>query len=311
MDRPQSPSPSVPRHPQVHGRRTLALRAVAAKAANAISGGYHIRIPWDPPPHDAQPRYGYGRPSHPRLTELLSRDVSGYGEVLREFEKYADELNAITLDQVDPLEPHWRSGYLFGTDGASLYGFMRTRRPPRYLEIGSGNSTLFVDRARRDGAMDTEIISLDPSPRREIDSVCDRVIRKPLEQADLKIFGEIQQGDMVFMDGTHRVFMNSDVVAFFLDVLPELPPGVLVGIHDIHLRDDYRPDHNDRYFSEQYMLAAYLLGEPAWLQTVLPCWYASHHPELGSLSRALIPQELAREDPDGVIYWLLTRPRAQ
>jgi hypothetical protein len=307
MHRPTSPS--IAPHPSIHGRRTLGLRAVAAKLANAISGGHHIRIPWDPPPANPQPRYGYGVPPHSRLAEILSREDSNYRDVLRGFQTYADELNAIALDATDPREPHWRSGFLFGLDGASLYAFTRTRAPRHYIEVGSGNSTLFVDRARRDGNIDMEIISLDPQPRREIDAICDRIIRQPLESADLEIFSTLQDGDIVFMDGTHRVFMNSDVTAFFLDVLPELPPGVLVGIHDIHLPDDYRPEHNDRYFTEQYLLAAYLLGEPSWIRPVLPCWYVSHHPELGDLAHSLIPQAFAQEEPHGVIFWLLTKPR--
>jgi len=156
-----------------------------------------------------------------------------------------------------------------------------------------------------------EIISIDPHPRREIDAICDRVLRQPFECADLDIFDGVQEGDIVFLDGTHHVFMNSDVVAFFLDVLPELPSGVLVGIHDIHLPDDYRPEHAERYCSEQYMLAAYLLGEPSWMRPVLPCWYVSHHPELGGLARSLIPQSLVQARPlaHGLIFWLMTQPR--
>ena len=307
MDPPQPPA--VPPHPQIHGRRTLAVRAVAARTADAIAGGHHIRIPWDPPPVNAQPRYGYGRRSHQRLTQLLSCNDDRYRDVLLDLQRYKDDLATIALEQNDPLEPHWRSGYLFGFDGATLYGSIRSRMPRRYLEVGSGNSTLFVDRARRDGGVDLEIISMDPCPRREIDSICDRIVRQPLEDADLGIFDDLRDGDVLFMDGTHRVFMNSDVTAFFLDVLPELPPGILVGIHDIHLPDDYPPGYNDRYYSEHYLLAALLLGEPSWIETVLPCWYVSHHPQLGKLAHALIPPAFASEDPHGVIFWLLTGSR--
>jgi hypothetical protein len=67
-------------------------------------------------------------------------------------------------------------------------------------------------------------------------------------------------GDVLFFDGSHRCLQNSDVTAFFLDVLPELPSGVIVGIHDIVLPNDYPSVWKDRYYSEQYILAAYLLG---------------------------------------------------
>jgi predicted O-methyltransferase YrrM len=240
--------------------------------------------------------------------DLLSQHDDEYRVLLEHFAaEYAEQLRAIPTTESDPREPHWRNPFLFGIDGASLYCFVRERAPHHYLEIGSGNSTLFVDRARRDGRLNTEVISIDPHPRREIDQVCDRVIRAPLETIDLSVFSQLEAGDVVFIDGTHRVFTNSDAVVFFLDVLPDLPPGVLVGIHDIHLPDDYRPEHASRYYSEQYLLASYLLAEPEWMRPVLPCWYASGHPELEVLARSLLPGGLRSK---GVIFWLETEPRS-
>jgi hypothetical protein len=259
-----------------------------------------------PPSADESPRYGHGKPPHARLSALLGAGEADYRRVLSGFAAYTDELHAIPLAQVDPREPHWHNQFLFGIDAASLYCFTRERAPRRYMEIGSGNSTLFVDRARRDGGLATELVSVDPHPRREIDAICDRVVREPLELTDLGIFSELQAGDVVFLDGTHRVFTNSDAVVFFLDVLPELPPGVLVGIHDIHLPDDYRPEHTKRYYSEQYLLASYLLAEPDWMRPVLPCWYVSDRPELGDLARSLLPGGVKTR---GVIFWLQTQAR--
>lgn len=302
------------------GRRIADRQSVLGRAASAVSGGGYFILVDYPPTARAEPRYGYGRPSHPRLSRLLGQRDDDYRDTLNGFAAYTEDLLAIPLEKADPREPHWRNGLLFGLDGVSLYCFIRQRAPRRYVEIGSGNSTLFVDRARRDGDIDMEIVSVDPFPRREIDAICDRVVRQPLESADLGILDGLQAGDVVFLDGSHRVFMNSDATVFFLDVLPELPPGVLVGIHDIHLPDDYRPEHADRYYSEQYLLASYLLGEPRWIRPVLPCWYISHHPELGELARSLIPQQFvqnptrggratAKGGSHGVIFWMLTAPR--
>lgn len=302
------------------GRRIIDRRGLGAKASAALFGdSYLLRLPF-PPSADEAPRYGYGRPPHARLQELLSREDHAYRKVLGDFGEYAEALREIPLDETDPREPHWRNGFMFGMDGVSLYCFTRKRAPRRYIEVGSGNSTLFVNRARRDGGVGMDIISIDPHPRREIDSICDRIVREPLESADLEIFSILEEGDIVFLDGTHRVFMNSDATVFFLDVLPGLPPGVLVGVHDIHLPDDYRPQHANRHYSEQYLLACYLLGETTWLRPVLPCWYASHHPELSDLGRSLMPQAFLQaaplrpraateEDPHGVIFWLQTEPR--
>ncbi len=84
------------------------------------------------------------------------------------------------------------------------------------------------------------------------------------------IFDELVSGDILFFDGSHRAFTNSDVTVFFLDVLPRLSPGVLVGIHDIYLPFDYPDDVADRYYSEQYLLAARLLAEGHSARVVLP-----------------------------------------
>jgi hypothetical protein len=261
-----------------------------------------------PPSANTEPRYGYGRSPHSRLSTILRRQEHEYKDAVTSFNEYAADLLAIPLDSADPCEPRWGNGLLKGLDAVSLYGFTRKLGPRRYIEIGSGNSTLFVDRARRDGGINTELISIDPYPRREIDAVCDRALRQPLESANLDIFGEVQSGDIVFLDGSHHVFMNSDVAVFFLDVLPELPPGVHVGIHDIYLPDDYRPEHAERHYSEQYLLASYLLGEASWMRPVLPCWYVTHHLGVGGLA---VPAGSgpARGWMDSTAFWLVTQSR--
>src|ERR1019366_3993414 len=106
------------------------------------------------------------------------------------------------------------------------------------VEIGSGNSTKFVARAIADHGLETKIISIDPQPRAEIDSLCNEVMRKPLEKCNLDIFGTLGESDIVFADNSHQSFMNSDVTVFFCEVLPMLARGVTVGIHDIFLPQD-------------------------------------------------------------------------
>ena len=63
-----------------------------------------------------------------------------------------------------------------------------------------------------------------------------------------------------------------------------LAPGVLVGIHDICLPFDYPPDWLDRYYSEQYLLAASLLGGHRGFRTILPSFYCTAVRERDPLS---------------------------
>jgi hypothetical protein len=120
------------------------------------------------------------------------------------------------------------------------------------------HSTKFARRAIRDHGLPTRIVSIDPDPRDEIDALCDTAIRESLEQIDLNVVDELERGDIVFIDGSHHCFMNSDVTVFFLDILPRLKPGTLVQFHDLMLPYDYPLEWIERYYSEQYLLAAYL-----------------------------------------------------
>ncbi|HKQ18856.1 MAG TPA: hypothetical protein VJW75_03840 [Candidatus Eisenbacteria bacterium] len=77
--------------------------------------------------------------------------------------------------------------------------------------------------------------------------------------------------------------MNSDVTVAFLEILPRLATGVRVQIHDICLPYDYPPTYGDRFYSEQYVLAAYLLGGARGARVLLPNAFVSQDPELASV----------------------------
>jgi hypothetical protein len=260
-----------------------------------------------PPTADNAPRYGYGRGVHQGLAEIIGRDEPRYAQTLQRFTAYADDLARIEVSAIDPSQPSWVNDFLPGLDGAAIYCFLRARTPRRYMEIGSGNSTKFAARARRDGRCGTWMTSIDPHPRAEIDMLCDEVIRRPLETVSLSTFDVLSPGDILFFDGSHRVFMNSDAVAFFLDVLPSLPAGVLVGVHDVYLPSDYPPEVAGRYYSEQYLLAAHLLGGGN-VEIELASHYVSGHPEL---SHALDPlwtcPGLGSVQRHGVAFWFTKR----
>lgn len=139
-------------------------------------------------------------------------------------------------------------------DSVAIYGFISENKPVRYYEIGSGNSTKFAKQAIKDYKLQTRILSIDPNPRAEIDSICDQVVRKPLEEVNLNIFEDLEAGDVLFIDNSHRSFMNSDVTVVFLEILPRLKPGVFVEFHDIYLPFDYPQEWDTRYYNEQYLL---------------------------------------------------------
>jgi len=203
----------------------------------------------------------------------MRRDLGGYIDMLRSLTQWLPQLQKITPTPAGPAQPHWNNPWIPPLDGVALYGMVALRQPRRYVEVGSGNSTKFVRRAIVDQHLSTCIVSIDPQPRAEIDALCDVVIRKPLEETDLAPFSELAAGDLVFIDSSHRCLMNSDVTVFFTEILPFLPAGVTVGIHDIFLPYDYPLEWVGRYYSEQYLLACYLLSGSPRCQIVLPAYF--------------------------------------
>jgi predicted O-methyltransferase YrrM len=296
------------------------LRPVVASVVDRLDRRLHRHAPhpmWVecPPSADLRPRYGYGRPRHARLDAILARHDAIFRQELEAITEFSDDLLLISVEADGEHEPYWANSWLPGLDIACLYSYVRRWKPARYVEVGSGNSTAVVARARRDAGLATEIISIDPNPRREIDALCDRVVRQPLELVDPDLFDELEAGDILFVDGSHRVFMNSDTVAVYLDLLPDLPDGVLVGIHDILWPDDYFPGWSEFWWNEQYVLGALLIGEPAWLQPRLATYYACKHPELGHVLDPLWQRpELALVNRWGTSFWLSIdrrRPRSE
>jgi predicted O-methyltransferase YrrM len=245
---------------------------------------------------------------HRELERIIAGSTETYRRSLETIANYRDSLVNIPLHAQDSRDPEWANEWLPPLDGAAIYAFIRSRSPTLYMEIGSGNSTKFAARACRDGQLQTEIVSVDPQPRAEVDALCDRLLRVPLEAADVTVFRELSDGDVLFFDGSHRIFMNSDATVFFLEVLPQLADGVLVGVHDIFLPYDYPQEFADRYYSEQYLLAAHLIaGNPA-LDPVLAAYYACRHPELRSLLNPVwSDRRLEGIESQGYAFWLRTR----
>lgn len=261
-------------------------RYMRRRLASMMAPEYPVILEY---PIDSRPRYGFGEPAHERLSHMIDDGRRDYRSLLGELCSLTPALARIAAEgaPLDASQPTFLNHFFLGLDAVALYGVLATRNPGLLLEIGSGNSTKFARRAIRDHALRTCIISCDPAPRASVDELCDEVIRKPIEAVDPAIVDRLGPGDVLFIDSSHRVFMNSDVVFIFLQILPRLRPGVLVHFHDILLPYDYPPGWIQRHYSEQYMLASWLLGGGAHLRTMLPNAYISKDNELSALLEPL------------------------
>jgi hypothetical protein len=258
-------------------------------------------------PVDPRPRWGHGRKSHSTIEQQLTLQLNDFKTLLADFGKYKNVFSRIPFDSASSISPVWNNEWFSTLDAASLVYFISERAPKTHLEIGSGFSTKFARAAISAANLPTKLISIDPNPRTEIDSICDDIVRKPLEDLDLSIFDTLEPRDIVFFDGTHRVFTNSDTTVFLLDILPRLKRGILVHLHDIFWPDDYTPVWSTypRLYSEQYALGAMIIGGMSRFRIVLPNYFVSANPVTAPLVQDLgIPATYPGSTLPGLSFWL-------
>jgi hypothetical protein len=279
--RPVLPLTAVEEHADVvvcssYTRETEQLRLLDAYDVKAYLSHPPQFSAGQPPQFLHMPTFGYPVVVPPApgehceaLALAFEQHRPDFEAALRPLLPFFSELDDIPNQQVDAIHPYWHNGYFGADDARTAYAMVRAHRPRRILEIGCGNSTKFMRLAITRNGGGTEIISIDPSPRAGLDGLSDRIVCQPLQRVPIETFDVLEAGDILFMDGTHQVVYGSDSVFFYLRVLPRLRQGVRVQIHDITLPLEYPDTYVERFYAEQYVLAALLLGGDNWRATHL------------------------------------------
>jgi hypothetical protein len=127
----------------------------------------------------------------------------------------------------------------FPTPDAEAYAAMIVDRTPRRIvEVGSGYSTRVARAAVRYAGCNTEIVVVDPAPRADVSAFADRVVLSPVESSGL--LQEKWSGDeILFIDSSHVCRIRGDLPFLFCELLPGLPTGTLIHVHDVFLPYDY------------------------------------------------------------------------
>jgi len=81
-----------------------------------------------------------------------------------------------------------------------------------------------------------------------------------LQAAPAKVFDGLMKDDVLFIDSSHILMPGSDVDILLNRVLPGLPSGALVHIHDIFLPFDYPAIWGWRAYNEQQGVVPLLTG---------------------------------------------------
>lgn len=175
--------------------------------------------------------------------------------------------------------------HFFGTsDALALYGIMRTYRPRRIIEVGSGFSSgamLEINDRYLDGQVDFTFIEPDPGRLNECITPEDRkrcrFIRNPVQEVPVAAFETLEANDILFIDSSHVGKIGSDVNYLLFNVLPRLKSGVIVHVHDINWPFEYPKAFYDlgRAWNEVHLLRAFLMYNSAF-RIVFWGGYAAH-----------------------------------
>jgi len=200
----------------------------------------------------------FERPVFPVPRSFETADVA---DLLNALPQFRERFDTFRDPRSNDVHFCFANDYFRSPDAEVFYALIRLRRPERIIEVGSGNSTKVARQAIIDGKLKTHLLSIDPQPRAEIDSLADECVRQPVEQADSALFDTLRDGDILFIDSSHEVRVGNDGAFLYSTVLPRIATGVLVHIHDVFLPYDYPPDlqaNGARGWNEQYVVQAML-----------------------------------------------------
>lgn len=192
------------------------------------------------------------------IERLFEADAGKFAAELQGLDAYADALRAIGRHPAPA--PRWEQDWFPRLDAAMAYVIVRRYRPSRILEVGSGHSTRFMARAVEDAGLATQIVAVDPTPRATLGGLRIEWLRQTVPACGLEPFQQLASGDFLFIDSSHILMPGTDVDFLFNEVLPILPAGVLLHLHDIFLPDDYPASWGWRGYNEQSSVAALLDG---------------------------------------------------
>jgi len=199
-----------------------------------------------------------GRPAYQPIEQLFETNAGRFAAQLRALDEFADALRAI--GPLPAPAPRWDQDWFARLDAAMAYAIVRRHRPARIVEIGGGHSTRFMARAAEDGGLATQIVAVDPAPRAALRGLRVELLPQTVPACGLAPFKRLAPGDLLFIDSSHILMPGTDVDFLLNDVLPILPAGVLLHLHDIFLPDDYPASWGWRGYNEQSGVATLLDG---------------------------------------------------
>lgn len=235
----------------------------------------------------------------------IDLNVDGQIRFLREL-NFERELDFLSAPKASGLDFRFGNQSFETGDAEFLYQVIRRLRPARIFEIGSGHSTLMARAAiarnrLEDPSHACRHVCIEPYEMPWLESAGVEVIRQRVEAVDLSLFKELEPNDLLFIDSSHVIRPQGDVVTEYLEILPTLRSGVWVHVHDVFTPRDYLDEWVKKsllLWNEQYLLEAFLTHNDCWTLMAAVNFLKNRH--FDELKRAC--PYLTRDREPGSLY---------
>lgn len=247
---------------------------------------------------------------HPLDSE---RDLPGLDLDAAAQRAFLDRLTGLDeFDRFFEASPAERPGFLasngYGPGDADLYyAILRTVRPQRIVEIGSGQSTrVALAAVARNTAEDAPcaITCIEPYHQPWLETSGVAVIRERVELCEPDLFLSLQAGDILFIDSSHVIRPQGDLLFEYLRILPRLAAGVYVHIHDVFTPFDYPEEwilDRGMLWNEQYIMEALLSMNNDYRILFATYWMSRRDPGIA----AALPWLRRQPDASPGSFWIV------
>lgn len=251
--------------------------------------------------HYYEPQFDHRRPRRPFSQERALPGIDwNIDEQLARLGSFAfaHEIADLPRKKTGALEFHLNNGTFESGDAEYWYQLIRSLKPGRIFEIGAGNSTLMAIRAiRRNREQDPgyrcKHVCVEPYEMPWLEQAGVNVVRRKVEDLGAGFFSELGKTDILFIDSSHVIRPQGDVLFEYLELLPTLAKGVIVHLHDIFSPRDYLRkwlEEQVLFWNEQYLLEAFLSHNRNWkIIGALNYLHHNHYDRLKAVAPALTP----------------------
>jgi hypothetical protein len=196
----------------------------------------------------------------------INLNIEGQLELLEKFEKHYKVL-PFENKKKQGLRYYYENDWYSYCDAIFLSCVLMEFKPKKIIEVGSGFSsavTLDINEIFLESKLKTTFIEPDPNRLLSLMSSEDKenstMIKRWVESVDTKIFEELEENDILFIDSSHILSHRNDLNYLMFKILPNLKKGVLIHFHDIFYPFEYSIEAINAKipWNEVYFLRAFL-----------------------------------------------------